>query len=268
MRDVAVVGSLTSDVVADGSPRVGGAPFYAAGALRLLGRPSLVVTRCAERDRSALLPPLVAQGTPVEWHASERTFRYRFSYDRSVRTMTVEETSEPWLPGPWLEALRRCEAVHVGALSQGEFPDETLAALARGRRLSLDGQGLVRAAGDGPLRLEPLADRSLLRHVSILKLAEEEAAVLAGDTDADALAALGVPEIVLTRGEQGATVVTRTSADEIPALAVPAADPTGAGDAFSVAYLVSRTAGLAPVSAARRATAIVAELLIRRSRRR
>ena len=118
------------------------------------------------------------------------------------------------------------------------------------------------------LLLEPLADRSLLRHVSILKLAEEEAAVLAGGTDADALAALGVPEIVLTRGEQGATVVTRTSADEIPALAVPAADPTGAGDAFSVAYLVSRTAGLAPVSAARRATAIVAELLIRRSRRR
>ena len=268
MRDVAVVGSLTSDVVADGAPRVGGPPFYAAAALRLLGRPSLVVTRCAERDRSALLPPLVALGTPVEWHASERTFRYRFSYDGDVRTMAVEETSEPWLPGPWLEDFRRCEAVHVGALVEGEFPDETLAALARGRRLSLDGQGLVRATGNGPLRLEPPADRSLLRHVSILKLAEEEASVLAGGTDPDALAALGVPEVVLTRGARGAVVVTRTGADEIPALAVLAADPTGAGDAFSVAYLVSRTAGLAPVSAARRATAIVAEMLIRRSRRR
>ncbi len=209
VRDVAVVGSLASDVVADGAPRVGGAPFYAAAALRLLGRPSLVVTRCAERDRSALLPPLVAQGAPVEWHPSERTFRYRFSYDGGTRTMAVEETAEPWLPGPWLDDLRRCEAVHVGALAQGEFPDETLAALARGRRLSLDGQGLVRAAGAGPLRLEPLEDRSLLRHVSILKLAEEEAVVLAGGTDPDALAALGVPEVVLTRGEAGAVIVTR-----------------------------------------------------------
>ena len=268
MRGVAVVGSLASDVVAESAPRVGGAPFYAAAALRLLGRPSLVVARCAERDRSALLPPLVAQGVPVEWHASERTFRYRFSYDGDVRTMTVEETAEPWLPGPWLDDLARCEAVHVGALAQGEFPDETLAALARGRRLSLDGQGLVRAEGAGPLRLEPPRDRSLLRHVSILKLAEEEAAVLAGGTDPDALAALGVPEVVLTRGEAGAVVVTPTGTDEIPALAVPSADPTGAGDAFSVAYLVSRTAGLGPVSAARRATAIVAEMLIRRSRRR
>ena len=268
MRDVAVVGSLASDVVADGAPRVGGAPFYAAAALRLLGRPSLVVTRCAERDRSALLPPLVAQGPPVEWHASERTFRYRFSYDGGARTMAVEEAAEPWLPGPWLDALRRCEAVHVGALAQGEFPDETLAALARGRRLSLDGQGLVRADGVGPLRLEAPADRSLLRHVSILKLAEEEAAVLAGGTDRDALAALGVPEVILTRGEAGAVIVTRGGADEVPALAVPAADPTGAGDAFSVAYLVSRTAGLGPVSAARRATAIVAEMLIRHARRR
>ena len=268
MRDVAVVGSLASDVVADGAPRVGGAPFYAAAALRLLGRPALVVTRCAEQDRSVLLPPLVAQGTPVEWHASERTFRYRFSYDGDRRAMVVEETAEPWLPGTWLDDLRRSEAVHVGALAQGEFPDETLAALARGRRLSLDGQGLVRAAGAEPLRLDAPADRSLLRHVSILKLAEEEADVLAGSIDPEAIAALGVPEVVLTRGERGAVVITRAGAEEVPALTVPAADPTGAGDAFSVAYLVSRTAGLAPVSAARRATAIVAEMLIRRTRRR
>jgi sugar/nucleoside kinase (ribokinase family) len=267
VRGVAVVGSLASDVVADGAPRVGGAPFYAAAALRLIGRPSLVVTRCAERDRSTLLPPLVAQGPPVEWHASERTFRFRFSYDGDVRTMTLEEAAEPWLPGPWLDDLRRCDAVHVGALAQGEFPEETLAALARGRRVSLDGQGLVRVADPGPLRLEPPRDRSLLRHVSILKLAEEEAVAIAGGTDPAALAALGVSEVVLTRGEAGAVVVTAAGADEIPAMPVPYADPTGAGDAFSVAYLVSRTAGLGPASAARRATAIVAEMLVRRRRR-
>jgi sugar/nucleoside kinase (ribokinase family) len=43
-------------------------------------------------------------------------------------------------------------------------------------------------------------------------------------------------------------------------------DPTGAGDAFSAAYLVSRSGGHAPAAAARRATALVAGLLGRRLR--
>jgi sugar/nucleoside kinase (ribokinase family) len=264
VRGVAVVGSLTSDVV-DGRPaRVGGAPFYAAAALRILGRPSLVVARCAERDRGALLPRLVAQGIPVEWIAAERTYRYRIDYTDGVREMVVDEAAEPWLPGPWLDRLRGLQAVHVGALAAGEFPQETLAALARGRRLSLDGQGLVRAAGTGPLRLEAGPAASLLRHVRVLKLAEEEAAVLAGGTDEAALRSLDVPEVLVTRGERGSVVVSGGGADEVPALPVVGVDPTGAGDAFAVAYLVSRQAGLAPPSAARRATAVVAELLVRR----
>jgi sugar/nucleoside kinase (ribokinase family) len=41
-------------------------------------------------------------------------------------------------------------------------------------------------------------------------------------------------------------------------------DPTGAGDAFAAAYLVSRSTGHAPTAAARRATALVAGLLGRR----
>jgi sugar/nucleoside kinase (ribokinase family) len=40
-----------------------------------------------------------------------------------------------------------------------------------------------------------------------------------------------------------------------------AVDPTGSGDAFSAAYLAGRSQGLAPVSAARQATGVVAALL-------
>jgi sugar/nucleoside kinase (ribokinase family) len=42
------------------------------------------------------------------------------------------------------------------------------------------------------------------------------------------------------------------------------ADPTGAGDAFAAAYLSARADGHAPASAARRATALVAALLMGR----
>ena len=43
-------------------------------------------------------------------------------------------------------------------------------------------------------------------------------------------------------------------------------DPTGCGDAYAVGYLAARSDGLAPVAAARRATALVALLLSTRKR--
>ena len=144
--------------------------------------------------------------------------------------------------------------LHVAPLLRGDFDAGLLEWLARGRRLLLDGQGLVRARESGPLVLDPDFDRSLLRHVTVLKLAAEEAEAI-GD-----LASLGVPEILVTAGAAGSKVITRDGVEQVPARFVPT-DPTGAGDAFAVAYLGSRAGGHAPSSAARRATALVAALL-------
>ena len=117
----------------------------------------------------------------------------------------------------------------------------------------------------GPLKLDANYDPDLLRHVAILKVAEEEARVLVGDAEPESLAELGVPEIVLTLGPAGSVVIVRGSAEHVPALPVEGgADPTGAGDAFAAAYLAARADGRAPGSAARRATALVAALLMRR----
>ena len=74
--------------------------------------------------------------------------------------------------------------VHVAPLLRSDFPAETLAALARGRRLSFDGQGLVRASEPGPLRLDADFDPAMLEHVQILKLAEEEAEVVGASRQA------------------------------------------------------------------------------------
>jgi len=83
-------------------------------------------------------------------------------------------------------------------------------------RLLLDAQGLVRVPRTGPLMLDADFDPEVLRHVSILKVSEDEADVLAGG-DLDALADLGVPEIVLTLGERGSVVIVNGHAEEIPA---------------------------------------------------
>lgn len=262
MGRLGVVGNLALDVVADGRPRPGGGPYHCARALRTLGAPAVLATKCAERDRATLVPPLVALGVPVEWRAADSTAVFSFAYDGDRRRMVVDAVGPTWTPedaAGWVaEALRAAAWVHVAGLSRSEFPAETLAVLARGRRLSLDGQALVRVPAPGPLALDADFDPAVLEHVSVLKLAEEELEAL-GREPAD----LGVAEVLVTRGSRGSLVYAAGGVEEVPALPVPVRDPTGAGDAFVAAYLVARDAGLRPVPAARRATAVAAAVLAR-----
>jgi len=92
------------------------------------------------------------------------------------------------------------------------------------------------------------------------ELAEEEARAIVGDAGLEELRGLGVPEVIVTYGLRGSLVLARGVAEHVGAHPVDG-DPTGAGDAFSIAYLGARAAGHGPVSAARRATALVASLL-------
>jgi sugar/nucleoside kinase (ribokinase family) len=260
---LAVLGNLSRDLVDGGPPRVGGAPFWAARALRVLGSPAVVAVKCADADRRLLAPPLIALGLPVLWLGGSSTATFSFSYDGDRRKMTVEELGDPWSP---VDA-RSIDArwVHVGALARSDFPAETLAEL-RGR-VSFDGQGLVRPERTGPLELDAEFDPEVLRHVDVLKLAEDEARVLVGEPDEDSLRSLGVAEVVVTLGSQGSMVLANGRLEHVPAQPVAGkVDPTGAGDAFSAAYLVSRAGGHAPAAAARRATTLVAGLLGRRLR--
>jgi sugar/nucleoside kinase (ribokinase family) len=218
----------------------------------------VVRVKCAEADRSRLLPPLEELGLSIEWRPGEMTATYAFSYDGDVRTMEVLELGSTWsaddvtgLDDEW---------IHVGALFRGEFPDETLAALAAGARLSFDGQGLVRPARRGPLVLESEPEPSFLRHVSVLKLSEEEALALVGGLDEERLSSLGVAEVLVTLGSRGCIVAVEGQLFRVPAHPLEV-DPTGAGDAFAAAYVVERSRGLPPREAAENATHLVHDLL-------
>ena len=261
MRPLAVVGNLSLDRVDGREPRAGGAPFHAARALRVLGRPAIVAAKGADADRRLLVPPLVRLGLPVLWRGGETTAAFSFEYAGDLRHMVVDALGPVWGVAD-LRGLERADRVHAGALARSDFPAETLAALARDRRLSFDGQGLVRPARTGPLTLDADYDPEVLRHVSVLKLAEEEARVLVGEPDADALRSLGVPEIVVTFGSEGSLVFADGKLERVPAQPVGSeVDPTGAGDMFSAAYMAARAARQAPVAAARRASTVVAEVL-------
>jgi sugar/nucleoside kinase (ribokinase family) len=156
--------------------------------------------------------------------------------------------------------------VQVAALRREEFRSEALAELARGRKLLLDGQGLVRAPTPGPLVSDPDYDPAALEYVTVLKLSEFEANLLGG-LEEESLRRFGVSELVVTLGSRGALVLDRTGLQHVPGRPVePVGDPTGAGDAFGAAYLVARADGNGPVGAARRACGVVADLLAGRLR--
>ena len=257
MRGVAVIGNLSKDMVDGGPPRVGGAPYHAARALRLLGGGSWIVARSAEPDRRALLPPLAALGVPLTWLPAPSTTTFDIRYAGEERTMTVGDPGSPWTLED-ARAVGRAEWVQVGGLTRADFPADVLAALARDRRLALDGQALVRPAVTGPLVLDADFDPAVLRHVTALKLNEEEVEALGGEERA---VELGVPELLLTLGSSGALLIGRGVRERIPARRIDTADPTGAGDAFLAAYAWARACGHRPVSAARQAATTAARVL-------
>jgi sugar/nucleoside kinase (ribokinase family) len=250
---IVLIGNLSRDLLPGRPPHVGGGPFHGARALQRLRVPARLIVRCAEADREELLPPLVRLGTPARYVRGEATSTFSFSYDGDVRTMSIAALGDVWGPNE-IPELPLGRWVHVAPLARGEFPVETIAALARKRRVSFDGQGLVRVPEIGPLRLDDDFDRELLRHIWVLKLAEEEAEVL-GDP-----AALGVREVLVTHGSRGSTIYCGGTSEYVPARPT-GTDPTGAGDAYSTAYIVGRNAGFGPAGAARRATAVVASML-------
>ncbi|MHB8470401.1 MAG: carbohydrate kinase family protein [Gaiellaceae bacterium] len=264
VRPLAVIGHLSRDVVA-GAPRIGGGPWYAGRALRVLGDAAVLFAKCGDDERARFQRRLASLGLPASLASGGETTSFSFSYDPGgERRMRVEAVGEPWqLDEPPHALLRRVEWLHVAPLLRSDFDAAALERLGSGRRLLLDGQGLVRVPEAGELRLDRRYDPDMLRHVAILKVSAEEAHVLAGDPDPAALAELGVPEVLLTLGAEGSVVVVNGRAENVPARPVEnGADPTGAGDAFAIAYLSARADGHAPASAARRATALVAALLI------
>lgn len=249
---IGLLGNLSKDVLPGRPPTVGGGPYHGARALQRLRVPARIIARCATMDRDALLPPLVRLGTPVRYVAGKSTASFAFSYQGDRRTMAMDAIGDAWRATDVPEL--RARWIHIAPLSRAEWPAATVKALARRYRVSFDGQGLVRVPHIGPLELDDDFDRELLRHIWVLKLADEEAEVV-GD-----VRALGVREVVVTHGSRGSTVYWGGVAEHVKAHPLDR-DPTGAGDAFATAYIVGRNAGFGPVGAARRATAVVASLL-------
>jgi sugar/nucleoside kinase (ribokinase family) len=254
---IGVVGLIARDIVDEGAPRLGGGGWWCARALAALGQKAAIATKFAAGDQR-LAAPLFALGLEVVTRPAAETATFVLTNRGDRRDLEIAAVGDSFTPEDartWIaEALGSSEWVHAAALSRHDFAPETLAELAAGRLLSLDGQGLVRPGRRGPVTRDGEFDPAVLEHVQMLKLSASEAAVV--DVDS-----LEVPEILVSLGSRGVVVRAEGREDHVGTRPLEGIDPTGAGDSFSVAYLVARTSGQAPIEAARSATAVVHGLL-------
>ncbi len=105
----------------------------------------------------------------------------------------------------------------------------------------------------------------LLDDVDILLGNEEEVTMLFGASSAKAAIAAAEETgllVVMTRGAEGAVVLTARGPEEVPAAPVAAVvDTTGAGDLFAAGFLFGMTHGLSPVESTRFGGICAAEII-------
>jgi len=265
---VTVLGNLAIDIINGAPASPGGCASFAGVALEGAPGTAHIVAMGARRDHDLFDPVLDRFGSLVRLLPSDRTSAFRLDYDDTDhRHMGVEAIGPVWRPADIEADDPRTTWIHLAPLLRTDFPAETLAHLsARGHRIAYDGQGLVRADRVGPLQLDGHFDPDLLRHVDVLKLAEDEAVIVAdGPFDLVAAERLGVPEILVTYGSEGCDIYKDGTVERVPAAwRVMDVQTTGAGDMFTASYVAHRAAGKDP----RRAVEIASELVARELQKR
>ena len=268
VQGVTVLGNLAIDVI-NGAPKSpGGCASFSGVALQAAGGHGRIVALADEKDHALFESLLDRFGSIVRILPADRTSAFRLDYDDvDHRRMSVDAIGPVWGRSEIESADPDTTWVHLAPLLRTDFPASTLGLLAeRGHRVAYDGQGLVRADRLGPLVVDRHYPPELLRHISVLKLAEDEAVIVAdGAFDASTAKQLGVPEILVTYGSEGCDIYTDDTVVRVPAAwRVEGVQTTGAGDMFTSCYVANRAAGADPRRSVELASELVARELDRR----
>jgi fructokinase len=162
--------------------------------------------------------------------------RYAF-FDEGSAGRMIEESDLPALPAT-------VEALHFGSFSLAEEPcgsalETLMQREQRDRVIMLDPNirpTLIKNRDGYIARINRLVEMT-----DIVKLSEEDLAWLAPGVDFEAFASgwleLGTRLVLLTRGIDGATAISRRASASIEGIAVSVVDTVGAGDTFTAAIL-------------------------------
>jgi sugar/nucleoside kinase (ribokinase family) len=195
-------------------------------------------------------------------HDGNRDFVFNISNSASARLGPQHVTTQ---------ALEGCGHFHV--MGSSLFSDGIVAAMKKAVDIVKQRGGTV--SFDPNVRKEILRSPGMrsaleyfLRQTDIFLPSGGELTLLVNaQTEEDALdqlLAMGVKEVVIKRGSDGATYVDRQQRVDVKPLTVTEVDPTGAGDCFGGAFVACRVMGLTPPEALRFANAAGAMAVTRR----
>jgi sugar/nucleoside kinase (ribokinase family) len=253
-----LVGSITRDLAADGSGNhacPGGVVHHGGLALARLGFRVRIVTRVCLADADELLTPLRDEGAEVRILPSEHTTTYLNDYTGPVDRHELRETSDPIAPEDVPAAWRDSDVVQLGPLHPRDLLPATAQSFAG--LVGIDLQGLFRATG-GAIVPSAAELRSFCARARVVQVSEAEIGPALAEQPLALAQQLGRPELVVTRGARGATLVCDERAHAVSAARANGAHLVGAGDVLLAAHLALRALGHAPLAAARGASAICA----------
>jgi hypothetical protein len=230
------VGHVTLDETPRGT-RPGGAAYYAALTARRLGlRVGLLTSFGSDFPRDALPPDIEVVCIPSERTTTFRIGRGRVGPGGPTRELAVlaraTDLDAAALPGPWRD-------VPLGALAPvvGEVDPAFATAFEETSLLALP-QGWMRQRGRGGiLSPQPWEDADLvLPHVQVLVVSLEDIEPF----QKEALEWFQhVPVGAVTRGAEGAILFVNGERYGIEPDRAVEVDPTGAGDVFATALLIT-----------------------------
>jgi fructokinase len=243
-----IVGEALVDVVqrggAEPEPHAGGSPFNVAVGLSRLDVPTRLAAQVAPDAYGDLLRGRLAESDVVLEALAptpERTSSARATLtDDGSASYDFDLTWDPaGLPDPG-----DFEVVHVGSLGTSLEPGARLVA---NLVVMADAMG-VPVSYDPNVRLTVEPDPAVWRgvfaeiapHAGIIKMSDEDAAVLFPDEEPAALAhrlAAGGALVAITLGGDGAVVANAQDVATIPAPSTEVVDTIGAGDSFMAAVL-------------------------------
>lgn len=255
MYDICCIGYVTLDKIVTPHNvyhQNGGTAYYFACGMNALPRRVTfqMVTSIAQKDKEAV-EKMRQAGIDVVCFDSKETVFFENIYggDCNHRTQRVLATSDPFTVEQ-MESLAPARVYHLGTLTSADFSPETVAALARKGKVSIDVQGYLREVIDQKVfACDWKEKREVLAMTDMLKLNEYEMEVMTGRKDprevARIIASWGVREVVLTFGSYGSQIYADGRFYDIPAYKPQHySDVTGCGDTFSTGYLYCRAQGM------------------------
>lgn len=265
--DYLVIGHITKDLLptgdSDGSGdsgytvQAGGTATYSALTAQRLGLQAAIVTACAPEDES-LLEAVREAGVWVHAIPSAATTTFRNVYDnkgRRTQIISAQATGLEWgdVPYEW----RGAQIVHLGPVAEDlpadmpvRFPYCLLGVTPQGWMRSWDAQGRVTQSA------WPIAEalRALPPNAFLILSIED----LGYKQDLLDYYVRLAPLVAVTQSSGEALIFYANKRVAVPACPAVSIDPTGAGDVFATALLVSYKETGDPIQAARFAHAAAA----------